>query len=73
MIAHSDRAALAPPQVRKDTFWLLYLLLVLITFVGLVVTAQLRPLAEAFDIPIKTFVYALQERAQTLRAHAAPF
>ncbi|KAL1524653.1 hypothetical protein AB1Y20_019540 [Prymnesium parvum] len=52
--------------VRKDTFWLLYLLLVLITFVGLVVTAQLRPLAEAFDIPIKTFVYALQERADRM-------
>lgn len=46
--------------VRGGTFWLLYLMLVLITFIGLVVTAQLRPLAEAFSVPPASLVLALQ-------------
>ena len=41
-------------------FWMLYLMLVLITFVGLVITAQLRPLADALSIPGPTLILALQ-------------
>ncbi|KAL1498984.1 hypothetical protein AB1Y20_013504 [Prymnesium parvum] len=53
--------------VRGCAFWVLYLMLVLITFTGLVVSAQLRPIADAFGMPSATLVLALQaDRILTL-------
>lgn len=46
--------------VREPSFWLLYLMLVLITCIGLVITAQLKPLADAYGVPAASLVLALQ-------------
>jgi len=46
--------------VREPSFWVLYLMLVLITCVGLVITAQLKPLADAYAVPAASVVLALQ-------------
>ena len=46
--------------VCRGSFWTLYVMLVLISFVGLVVSAQLRPIASYYSIAPSTVVGALQ-------------
>lgn len=45
---------------QMPAFWCLYAMLVLISTVGLVVTAQLEPIAEAEDVPASSLLLALQ-------------
>jgi len=45
---------------RQPSFWLLYVMLVLITFVGLVVVSQIKPIGEARLIPEESVVLAMQ-------------
>ena len=47
---------------REASFWLLYLMLVIISTIGLVVTTQLAPIARTFHVPQATLVTALQVR-----------
>lgn len=62
----SAGGAPARPQLRLVeaacllSFWTLYVMLVLIAFVGLVVTAQLKPIASSYGIESAAVVAALQ-------------
>jgi len=46
--------------VREPSYWLLYVMLILITWVGLVVSAQLKPIADSLQVPREMLVAALQ-------------
>ena len=70
-VAHADdkdapTSPVPPAQLRlsqvlrRPSFYLLYVMLVLISSVGLVVTAQLVPLAHAYSVPEAALVLALQ-------------
>ena len=56
---HSQQLRLAQ-VLREPSFYLLYVMLVLISAVGLVVTAQLKPMANALGVPEASLVLALE-------------
>ena len=59
-VAPSVREMSLTDAAHQPSFWLLYIMLVLISFVGLVVTAQLKPIAAAYALPAASVVRAME-------------
>lgn len=66
-----SRVSKTPLQmVRTPTFWLMYLMMTMVAFGGLMVTAQLRPIAAQYGIDRAVIAWGYQRSGP--RAHSRP-